>query len=66
VIDQLPVSRDDAITVKEQRLEPEPTVRTDLGELTWEFELPAGARREIAVGVRVEVARGAEIIGWRE
>jgi uncharacterized protein (TIGR02231 family) len=66
VLDQLPVSRDDAIVVKERRLEPPPAERTEMGLLTWVLDLGPGASREIHLGVRVELARGVEVAGWRE
>jgi uncharacterized protein (TIGR02231 family) len=66
VLDQLPVSRDEAITVREPRLEPAPVERSDLGELTWRLELAPGESREIVTGVRVELAKGVELAGWRE
>jgi uncharacterized protein (TIGR02231 family) len=66
VLDQLPVSRDDGIVVKERRLEPPPTERTEMGTLTWVLDLAAGASRDIHLGVRVDLARGVEVAGWRE
>jgi len=66
VLDQIPVSRDDGIVVKEQRLEPAPAERTEMGVLTWRLELKPGESKEIHLGVRVEQARGVEILGWRE
>jgi uncharacterized protein (TIGR02231 family) len=66
VLDQLPVARDEAITVSSTRLEPAPAERTDLGVLTWVLQLPPGAVRTLHVGVRVEVAKGVELRGWRE
>ena len=66
VIDQLPVSRDESIVVKETRLEPAPTERTDLGVLTWVLHLEPGHQRDISLGVRVELGRGVELVGWRE
>ncbi|MEV4314594.1 mucoidy inhibitor MuiA family protein [Actinocrispum sp. NPDC049592] len=66
VLDQIPVSRDDSIVVKEVTCKPNPDERTDLGELTWKLPLAAGASGEITVGFRVDVARGVEMIGWRE
>ena len=66
VLDQLPVSRDEGITVRELRLEPAPAERADLGELTWRLELPPGQSREIVAGLRVELAKGIELTGWRE
>jgi uncharacterized protein (TIGR02231 family) len=66
VLDQLPVSRDEGIVVKERRLEPPPTERTEMGVLTWVLDLAPGASRDIHIGVRVELARGVELAGWRE
>ena len=66
VLDQLPVSRDEGIVVKELRLDPAPAERTDLGVLTWVLDLAQGQTKEIHIGVRVELARGVEVTGWRE
>ena len=66
VLDQLPVSRDEGIVVKELRVEPAPTERSELGVLTWVLDLAPGEEREIHLGVRVELSRGVEMIGWRE
>ncbi|HEX6871441.1 MAG TPA: DUF4139 domain-containing protein [Micromonosporaceae bacterium] len=66
VLDQLPVSRDEAIVVKEQRLEPAPTERTELGVLTWVLDLEPDQTKEVYLGVRVDQSRGVELAGWRE
>ncbi|WP_084432379.1 mucoidy inhibitor MuiA family protein [Kibdelosporangium aridum] len=66
VLDQIPVSRDDGIVVKDISCKPEPQQRTDLGELTWRLALDPGKSGEIRVGFRVDVARGVELQGWRE
>lgn len=66
VLDQLPVSRDENITVRQTRLDPAPTERGDLGELRWRLELPPGGSQEIVLGIRVELAKGTELVGWRE
>jgi uncharacterized protein (TIGR02231 family) len=66
ILDQLPVSRDEGIVVKETRLDPVPGERTELGVLTWEFTLEPGETRQISLGLRVELARGVELVGWRE
>lgn len=66
VLDQLPVSRDDQITVKELRADPAPAERTDLGVYTWRLELAPGESREVYLGFRVEVGKGVELAGWRE
>jgi hypothetical protein len=66
VLDQLPVSRDEAITVRELRIEPAPAERTEMGVVTWLLELAPGETREIKLGLRVELAKGVEMSGWRE
>jgi uncharacterized protein (TIGR02231 family) len=66
VLDQLPVSRHDAIAVKETALEPQPAEHTDLGLLTWRLLLPEGQTQAIRVGYRVETGKGIELSGWRE
>ncbi|MGE5827873.1 MAG: DUF4139 domain-containing protein [Micromonosporaceae bacterium] len=66
VLDQLPVSRDEAIVVKELRVEPAPAERTEMGVLTWELTLSPGEEKRIHLGVRVELGRGVELAGWRE
>ncbi|MFY1596198.1 DUF4139 domain-containing protein [Micromonospora sp. WMMD737] len=66
VRDQLPVSRDEAVVVRESTLVPPPAERTELGELTWRLQLGPGESGEIAMGFRVEIAKGVELAGWRE
>ncbi|UWZ33454.1 DUF4139 domain-containing protein [Dactylosporangium roseum] len=66
VLDQVPVSRHDAIAVKETVLEPPPAERTDLGVLTWRLLLPEGQAQALRLGYRVETAKGIELSGWRE
>jgi uncharacterized protein (TIGR02231 family) len=66
VLDQLPVSRDENVVVRELRIVPPPAERTDLGVLTWRFTLPPGGNVELLLGFRVDVSRGIELDGWRE
>jgi hypothetical protein len=66
VLDQLPVSRDENIAVRELHLHPAPHDRTELGVLTWRFEVPPGGAAEVLLGLRVELARSVEMVGWRE
>ena len=66
VHDQLPVSRDEGITVRETRFDPTPADRTDLGILTWRLPLAPGETGEIAYGFRVDLARGVDLLGWRD
>ncbi len=66
VRDQLPVSRDEAVVVRETTVAPPPDERTELGELTWRLSLAPGESGEIGWGFRVELAKGVELTGWRE
>ncbi|MER7335110.1 MULTISPECIES: DUF4139 domain-containing protein [unclassified Micromonospora] len=66
VRDQLPVSRDEAVVVREATVVPPPAERTELGELTWRLRLGPGESGEITMGFRVEIAKGVELAGWRE
>jgi uncharacterized protein (TIGR02231 family) len=63
IVDQLPVSRDEAITVKDTKLTPEPAERTDIGEVTWKLELAPGAEQKVTTAFRVESQRNVEIVG---
>ncbi|MDG4766370.1 DUF4139 domain-containing protein [Solwaraspora sp. WMMD406] len=66
VRDQLPVSRDESVVVRETTVVPPPVERTELGELTWRLSLAPGESGEVALGFRVELAKGIELTGWRE
>lgn len=66
VLDQLPVSRDGQITVKETLVKPDPAERSELGVITWKAELEMGARAQFQLGMRVETAKGVELAGWRD
>lgn len=66
VLDQLPVSRDAQITVRETLLKPDPAERDDLGIVTWKAELEPFARASFHLGFRVESAKGVDLAGWRD
>ena len=66
VLDQIPVSRNEAIVVREVQLSPKPAEHNDLGELTWRLEIPPGAKETITVGFRVDLQKGIEVAGWRD
>ncbi|BCB79033.1 DUF4139 domain-containing protein [Phytohabitans flavus] len=66
VLDQIPVSRDEGITVRAFKVDPNPVDRTELGVLSWKLELAPGETKEVNMGLRVELARGVEMSGWRE
>ncbi|QRP44080.1 DUF4139 domain-containing protein [Amycolatopsis sp. FDAARGOS 1241] len=66
VLDQAPVSRDEAITVRDVRATPDPVETDDLGSITWRLTLAAGATATATLAYRVDVAKGVELSGWRE
>jgi uncharacterized protein (TIGR02231 family) len=66
VLDQVPVSRDDQITVKELRAEPAPAERTEMGVLTWKLALAPNESREVLLSFRVELGKNVQLAGWRE
>ena len=66
VLDQTPVSRDDAVTVKDVKTSPEPVETSELGEITWKLTLAAGETKAVTLSYRVDVAKGVELSGWRE
>ncbi|WP_067677828.1 mucoidy inhibitor MuiA family protein [Nocardia miyunensis] len=66
VLDRVPVSRDEAIVVRDITCRPDPHQRTDLGELTWRLSLEPEATADISLGFRVDTAKGVELQGWRE
>jgi uncharacterized protein (TIGR02231 family) len=66
VIDQIPVSRDDAIEVREVQVSPKPVEQTDLGEVTWKLSLAPNETGELSIGFRVDVAKGVKLSGWRD
>lgn len=66
VLDQTPVSRDDAVTVKDVKTSPEPVETSELGEITWKLTLAAGETQAVTLSYRVDVAKGVELSGWRE
>jgi uncharacterized protein (TIGR02231 family) len=66
VIDQVPVSRDESIVVRDVVCEPTPAEQTDLGELTWELAVEPGQTRVITMAFRVDVAKGVRLDGWRD
>jgi len=66
VLDQVPVSRDDGVVIKDVHAKPEAAETTELGELTWRLELAPGETGEIRLGFRVDVGKGVELLGWRE
>ena len=66
VLDQVPVSRHESVVVRDVALRPDPAERDDLGRVTWRLDLEPGGRAELELAVRVDVAKGADLTGWRD
>ena len=60
------MSRDDTITVRDVRTNPEPAETSALGEFTWRLTLPPGETGVVTLAFRVDVAKGTQLSGWRE
>jgi uncharacterized protein (TIGR02231 family) len=63
VLDQLPVSRHEAIKVKLQDAAPRPAEHNDLNILTWELELKPQEKRTLFFAFTVEHPRDMTVIG---
>jgi uncharacterized protein (TIGR02231 family) len=63
VLDQLPVSRHEAIKVKLQDAAPKPAEHSDLNILTWELELKPQEKRTLFLAFVVEHPRDMTVIG---
>ena len=66
VVDQVPISRDEAISVKDVRLDPRSAAVSDLGEITWELNLEPGQGIVLTASFKVEIAKGVELRNWRD
>ena len=63
VLDQLPVSRHEAIKVKLQDAAPKPAEHSDLNILTWELDLKPQEKRTLFLAFAVEHPRDMTVIG---
>lgn len=66
VLDQVPVSRDESIVVRDVQCDPKPVEQSELGELTWRLELASNQTAKITMGFRVDIAKGVRMSGWRD
>jgi uncharacterized protein (TIGR02231 family) len=63
VRDHLPVSQHERIKVKVQQIQPQPTERTKLEQLTWDFMLAADAEQKIEYRFVVEHPQDLKVVG---
>ncbi|MGB9892808.1 MAG: mucoidy inhibitor MuiA family protein [Candidatus Saccharicenans sp.] len=61
--DQIPVSQDSRIEVKDIRIIPQPTTQDDKGILTWKVRLDSGKKQELVIEFTVEYPKDIKIIG---
>ncbi len=63
VMDQLPVSQNSKIEVKDVNLQPAPSKKDDRGILTWTLTLAPQEKKEITLDFTIEYPKDATIIG---
>lgn len=63
VQDQIPVSQNTKIEVKEVKIAPAPSRRDEKGILSWELRLNPGQKQEITIEFSVEYPKDSRIIG---
>jgi uncharacterized protein (TIGR02231 family) len=64
VTDQIPVSQNSKIEVRDVSLQPAPGKKDDKGLLTWTLSLAPQEKKEILIDWTIEYPRDAAIIGW--
>jgi len=63
ILDQLPVSQNTKIEIKDLNITPVPSKKDEKGVLTWTFSLGPDEKREILIAFTIEYPKGARIIG---
>ncbi|MCX8160525.1 MAG: mucoidy inhibitor MuiA family protein [Candidatus Saccharicenans sp.] len=63
VQDQIPVSQNTRIEVKDVKIAPAPTSRDEKGLLTWKLKLNPAQKQEITIEFTVEYPKGSQIVG---
>jgi len=63
VLDQLPISQNTKIEIKDQNITPAPSKKDEKGVLTWKFTMAPKEKREILIGFTIEYPKGSNIRG---
>ena len=63
LLDQLPISQNSRIEIKDVKIAPEPTKKDEKGIMTWIFSLAPQEKKEILIDFTVEYPKDANIIG---
>jgi uncharacterized protein (TIGR02231 family) len=66
VLDQFPVSRHEAVKVRDTEAKPSPKERTDLDIVTWELELAPSAKQELTLSFTIESPKNERLTGWTD
>jgi uncharacterized protein (TIGR02231 family) len=61
--DQLPISQNTKIEIKDQAITPAPSKKDDKGVLTWTLTLEPQEKKEILIGFTIEYPKGSTIRG---
>ena len=63
IMDQLPISQNDKIEIKDVNIQPAQTKKDDKGILTWKLTLASQEKKEITIDFTIEYPKDANIIG---
>jgi len=63
VMDQLPISQNDKIEIKDVDIKPAQTKKDEKGILTWKLSLAPQEKKEITIDFTIEYPRDANIVG---
>ncbi len=63
ILDQLPVSQNTKIEIKDQKITPAPSKKDEKGLLTWTLTLEPQEKKEIIIEFTIEYPKGADIRG---
>ena len=64
VKDQFPISTHENVKIRDQESRPDPVEKTDLGEVTWEFELAVDGTATAELAFQLEHPKGMHLTGW--
>ena len=64
VKDQFPISTHESVKIRDQEARPDPVETSDLGEVTWEFELAVDATATAELAFQLEHPKGLQLTGW--
>jgi uncharacterized protein (TIGR02231 family) len=66
VVDQFPVSKHEDVKVRDTEARPDPKERTELDVVTWEIDVPAGAKQELTLAFTLEHPKNEHLTGWTD